>query len=311
MFVQSLFTERTNPVMLARMMYVTLDQARALDALAREGTLQKAAATLHKGHTAVLYALDALEEQTELALLDRTGYRLRLTPAGQEVLEHARRLLASERGLLEACARMKTGWEPSLRLVFDGIASIDPVLRWMRELLATGAPTRVSISAEFLDGVEEAYARTSADLMIAVLPARLPGLSSRALPPLRALLVAHRAHPLAAAKGRARLTASDLSAHVLLTVRGTDPRLVLPTSGVGCRASVHLNDFGSKKRAILERLGFGWLPEHIAAPELKRGTLRVLRFEGGAEHVFSPRLYHREGLRLGRAGERLVAALGA
>lgn len=289
-------------------MNVTLEQARALDALAREGTLQKAARVLHKGHTAVLYALGGLEAQTGLVLLDRSGYRLRLTPAGLEVLEHARRMLASERGLAEAVARMKTGWEPALRVVFDGIVSIEPLLGWMRALLGEGAPTRVSISAEFLGGVEEAYERTQADLMVAVLPAQLPGLSWRALPPLRALLVAHRAHPLAT--GRRRLSAADLSEHVLLTVRGSDPRLSLSTAGLTGRASVHLNDFGSKKRAIVEGLGFGWLPEHVAGPELRRGTLRVLRFAAGAEHEFHPRLYHREGLHLGRAGGALLEALG-
>ena len=115
-------------------MHVTLDQARALDALAREGTLQKAAAQLHKGHTAILYALTSLEEQTALALLDRSGYRLKLTPAGQSVLAHCRALLATERELIDACERMKTGWEPSVRLVVDGLCSIDPVLRWMKEL---------------------------------------------------------------------------------------------------------------------------------------------------------------------------------
>jgi hypothetical protein len=60
-------------------MAITLEWARALDALDRAGTLVGAAAQLHKGHTAVLYALGQLEAQTGLALLDRRGYRLRLT----------------------------------------------------------------------------------------------------------------------------------------------------------------------------------------------------------------------------------------
>jgi hypothetical protein len=38
--------------------------------------------------------------------------------------------------------------------------------------------------------------------------------------------------------------------------------------------------------------------------------MRVLRFEGGSEHTFQPRLYHRQGARLGRAGKRVVEALG-
>src|SRR5688572_10306098 len=67
-------------------MNITIDQARALDALDRHGTLVRAAAALHKGHPAVLYALRQLELQAGLDLLDRRGYRLRLTPAGRRVL---------------------------------------------------------------------------------------------------------------------------------------------------------------------------------------------------------------------------------
>ena len=65
-------------------MSITLDQARTLDALAREGTLQLAAKRLRKGHPAVLYALKQLEQQTGLAILDR--YR-EVLPSGAHVAE--------------------------------------------------------------------------------------------------------------------------------------------------------------------------------------------------------------------------------
>ena len=61
-------------------MFATLDQARALDALARAGTYAAAAKLLSKQHSAVVYAVQQLESQTELQLLDRSGYRTKLTP---------------------------------------------------------------------------------------------------------------------------------------------------------------------------------------------------------------------------------------
>ncbi len=289
-------------------MFVTLEQARALSALAQEGTLQKAAAKLHKGHTAVLYALTGLEEQTGLLLLDRSGYRLRLTPEGQAVLIHARKMLDAERELVTTCQRIQSGWEPSVRLVFDGIVPIGPVLGWMRGLMDQGAPTKVSVSAEFLAGVEEAFERAEADFMMAVLPPLRTGLASHRMPPVRARLCAHRSHPLAQAK---KLSAADLSEHVLLTVRGSDPRLSLPTAGLEVRSQLHLNDFETKKQAILRGLGFGWLPEHVAGRELARGTLVTLRYAGGAEHTFAPRLFHRAAYRPGKAGTALLKAVGA
>jgi DNA-binding transcriptional LysR family regulator len=288
-------------------MNITLDQARALDALDRHGTLVLAAAALHKGHPAVLYALRQLETQAGLDLLDRRGYRLRLTAAGRRVLEHCRRLLAAEADLIAACAEMRTGWEPALRVVYDGVHPDEPILRAVGTMVAERAPTRVHVSAEFLGGVEAAFARDEADLMVAVLPAAGPGLVATRLPPLRAFLVAHRGHPLARRRGT--LDDAALEEHVLIAVRGGDPRLALPTSGVERRATVDLNDFHAKRAAILAGIGIGWLPEHLCRAELDRGTLRLLRYARGHEHVFAPRLYQRAGARPGPAARRVIDAL--
>ncbi len=140
-------------------MVVTLDQARALDALARCGTFAKAAAALRKQHTAVLYALRTLEEQTGLALLDRTGYRTKLSPAGELVLAQCRRMLDAERDLATLCEVMRTGWEPRLSIVFDGVVAAEALLRVVGELARERVPTKLTVTAEFLGGVEEAFVR--------------------------------------------------------------------------------------------------------------------------------------------------------
>ncbi|WP_224247400.1 LysR family transcriptional regulator [Hyalangium gracile] len=288
-------------------MNVTLEQARALDALARQGTFAAAAKALHKGHTAVLYALRTLEEQTELVLLDRRGYRTRLTPAGERVLEHCRKLLEAERELEAACAEIRAGWEPTLRIIFDGIFPAEPLLRVVKQLRAEGAGTRFHVSAEFLAGVEAAFTRDEADLMVSVLPPTLPDLRSYRLADLKAVLVAHRSHPLATQRGP--LKDEELARHLLLTVRGSDPRLQLSTGALEGRSTVHLNDFAAKKAAILEGLGYGWLPEHLMKRELRRGELKALKLASGATHLFHPSLHHRAGVRLGRAASRVVQAL--
>ncbi|MGZ3419976.1 MAG: LysR family transcriptional regulator [Polyangiales bacterium] len=288
-------------------MNVTLDQARALDALARHGTFAAAAKALHKGHSAVLYSIDKLEEQTGLQLLDRGGYRSRLTTAGQQILEHCRRLLAAERDLVAVCNEIKTGWEPSLRVIFDGIFPAEPILRVVGALSAEGAPTRLQIATSFLGEVETRFVQEEADVMITVLPPQSPGLRVIKLPPLKARLVAHRSHPLARLE---KLRREDLDAHVIVTVRGSDPRLQLSTGALERRSSVHLEDFAAKKAVILQGVGFGWLPEHMIQREIKRGELVVLPLDRGGTHAFEPRLCHRD-VRLGRAASRLVEALTA
>jgi DNA-binding transcriptional LysR family regulator len=285
-------------------MNVTLEQARALDALARTGTLQGAGRLLHKVHTAVLYGLNQLEAQTGLELLDRRGYRMRLTTAGEQVLGHCRRMLEAEAGLASACQELHSGWEPSLDLVFDVVFPPAPVLDVVRALKAEGAPTRVRVDVASLDEVERRFEASEADLMVAVLPSKLEGLRAVKLPRLKARLVAHRGHVLA--RSRKRLTRQQLAEHVMVTVRGSDPRLQLSTAQLDRQSTVQLPDFHAKKAAILRGLGFGWLPEWLIQEELRRKELVPLKTAN--THAFEPRLYFREG-RLGHAAARVVAAL--
>jgi DNA-binding transcriptional LysR family regulator len=282
-------------------MHVTLDQARALDAFARTGTFQAAAKELRKVHTAVLYALKQLETQTGLELFDRSGYRTKLTPSGEQVLSRARKLLDAERDLVATCAELKSGWEPVLKVVVDAIFPLTPVLEVVRKLKQLKASTRVLISVDSLSAVEQRFEAEQATVMVTVLPPTLIDLSSQALPRLKARLVVHRNHSLAK---RDKVSTTDLADQVLLTVRGSDPRLQLATRALDQQSTVHLPDFHSKKAAILAGLGFGWLPEWLIADELSRGTLVALPLKEGASHAFTPILATRGTL--GPAGRELV-----
>lgn len=282
---------------------VTLDQARALDALDRCETFTRAAAELGRGHTSVLYAIRMLEDALGFAVLDRSGYRTRLTSSGRRVLEGCRALLEAEAKLASMIVELRDGWEPSVCVVFDGIVPIEPLLRAVGQLITDDVPTRIDVRAEFLAGVEESFARNAGDLMIAVIPPREPGLVAVELPLLSASLVARADHALV----RGHHDERALRRHLLLTVRGSDPRLDLPTSGIESRSTVHLNDFASKRAAILAGIGFGWLPDVMIASELAAGRLRRVRWSRASTHVFHPRLYHRGGA--GPAVRQLVTAL--
>lgn len=286
-------------------MNITLEQARTLDAFAKAGTLQAAAKSLHKAHSAVLYALKQLESQTDLVLFDRSGYRTKLTAAGEEVLRHCRVLLAAETSLYAACEELASGWEPVLRVVFDAVVPLGPVLEVVRALKDAKAPTRVQLSVDSLGGVEERFEATNAQVMISVLPPRLDGLTLVPLPRLKARLVAHKSHPLA--KLKRGVTRDDLSQHVLLTVRGSDPRLQLSTAQLDEQSAVHLSDFHAKKAAILAGIGFGWLPDWLIEKELEKGELKLLALPQGSVHTFEPRLMHR-GV-IGPAARKLVSLL--
>jgi DNA-binding transcriptional LysR family regulator len=284
-------------------MEVTLEQARALVALERAGTFARAAQELRRGHTSVLYLIRTLEDALGFAVLDRSGYRTQLTARGRHVLAGCHALLAAEAALAATVTELRAGWEPHLRVVFDGIVPIEPLLRAVGQLVAEKIPTKIDVRAEFLSGVEDAFEQSRADLMIVLLPPRTRELTPIALAPFTASLVAHRHHPLA----RGRHDEASVREHLLLTVRGSDPRLDLPTAGLEAHSTVTLNDFASKRAAILAGIGYGWLPDKMIAADLDKRRLRRIRWTRPSTHAFKPRLYHRG--QLGPAARRLVDAL--
>lgn len=281
---------------------ITLDQLRALEALARTGTFTAAAAALGRGHTSVLYLIRTLEDALGFAVVDRSGYRTTLSAHGQRVLAGAREVLAAEAELHAVVHELRAGWEPTLRVVFDGIVPIEPLLHAVGRLARERVPTQIDVRAEFLAGVEDTFVRSAADLMIAVVPPSV-ALTAVPLPALPASLVAHRDHPLA----HGRHDTKALRRHLLLTVRGSDPRLELPTAAIEAHATVHLNDFGAKRAAVLAGIGYGWLPDALIADDLARGRVRRIAWTRASRHRFVPRLYHRG--HPGPAARRLIAAI--
>lgn len=281
---------------------ITLDQLRALEALARTGTFAAAAAALGRGHTSVLYLIRTLEDALGFAVVDRSGYRTTLSAHGRRVLAGAREVLAAEAELHAVVHELRAGWEPTLRVVFDGIVPIEPLLHAVGQLARERVPTQIDVRAEFLAGVEDTFVRSAADLMIAVVPPSV-ALTAVPLPALPASLVAHRDHPLA----HGRHDTKALRRHLLLTVRGSDPRLELPTAAIEAHATVHLNDFGAKRAAVLAGIGYGWLPDALIADDLARGRVRRIAWTRASRHRFVPRLYHRG--HPGPAARRLIAAI--
>jgi len=286
-------------------MNITLDQAQALVAVAQEGTFQKAAERLHKGHSGVLYLLGALESETGLKIFDRSGYRSRLTPEGELVLGYCQRLLETQSELAALCQKIQGGWEPRISLVYDGVIQFSAITQVLAKLNSQEIPTEVQISAAYLNEVEERFAKEDADMMLTILP-RQNQSPSLELKPIEMYLVASSKHSLA--QGRKKATPSTLSDHVYLRVRGATSSIGLSTEQLEMKSIFVVNDFYTKKEALLKGLGFGWMPKFMVDSELKRGTLKVIATTLANRHTFYPRLYHKKKELLGKGAEALLKA---
>jgi LysR family transcriptional regulator, hydrogen peroxide-inducible genes activator len=96
-------------------MDVTLKQLRYLIALAEAGHFGRAAASSHVSQPALSVQIRALEAALGAPLVERRSRAVTVTPAGRELLERARRIMAEMRELQEV-ARRPDGLGGRLRL---------------------------------------------------------------------------------------------------------------------------------------------------------------------------------------------------
>lgn len=284
---------------------VTLDQLHVLDVLERAGSVAQAALILRRAHSALLYSVRNLESHLNVQLVDRSGYRLSLTPVGMRILEKARAVLQAEEDLRALASMHDAGWETELKLVYDGLIDPSPLLSAAMKVREKSPATQLSLYSEFLGGVELAFERHDAAAMITLFHDAVAYPRFQTLKPVRSLLVAHRDHALTHGKQRVK----DLQQHPFLMVRGTDGRLEMSTKGIAPSSTFHVADFVTKKLPLLKKYGYGWMPEYLIAGELKRKTLRIIQWEGSSEHVFRPVLCFRSRLAEGPALRLFSSAL--
>ncbi len=189
----------------------------------------------------------------------------------------------------------------------DGIFPLRSVVRATRALTDEGAPTRVQLRVEYLGGVRERFEERRGDVMLTLAFAGDADHEAHPLDPIEMILVTAPEHPLQELDSVDR---SRLTEHVELTVRDSSKGgAARGPLDMGSPQLFRLSDFHSKREALLEAVGYGWMPRHLIAGDLTAGTLVELPLAEGSRHRFTPHLVHRRAEPLGRAGRLFVEAL--
>ena len=260
-------------------MTLTLEALQLVDAIARRGSFAGAAQELGRVPSAVTYAVRRLEDDLDVLLFDRRGYRARLTPAGQELLREGRHLLAAADELAQRVRRVASGWEQELTLALDNVIPFRRMVPLLDEFSRV-APTQLRVIDEVLGGTWDALLSGRADLAIGATqegpePSRLgTGYRSEPIGILRFVFVIAPTHPLAALPSP--LPAGELRRHRQIVVADTSQRLAPRAAGLlGLADVLTVPNLTAKIEAQKAGLGCGFVPAHLVKDELARGELIV------------------------------------
>ena len=280
---------------------VTLDQLRALVAVADAGSFSAAARQLRRVQSAVSTSMANLEEGLGVPIWDRSRKVATLTDAGRAVLGSARRVLAEVDGLARVTESLAAGLETTVSLCLDAFFPLPALIELCAAFARRFPEVELRVEHQVLSGVSERVLSGAASLGVVSAAGLLPGLEARALSSIRMLPVAAPGHPLAAVRGPIAAAHFDRSIQIVLSEAGGGTSVA--DHGVLSPRTWRVGDLHTKRELLCAGLGWGNLPEHFARDHVGAGRLVAIRPEAWAEdeHVLHLSAVYRTNAALGPA----------
>ncbi len=262
-------------------MHITLRHLSIFEAVARHGSVSRAASELHLTQPAVSMQMKQLEEQIGLPLIEQIGRRMCLTEAGQALRVHANDIAA---GMVELSASMAQfqGLERGLlRLTVLSTANYFlPAL--IARFSARHPGVRVSLQVANREFVLSALADGITDLAIIGQPPHNVDIEAQHFKDNPLVVIAAPSHPLV---GQGQVSLQRLAQETLVVREsGSGTRATVErhfaTHDLVIRSGCELGDNEGIKQAVRAGLGLAVVPAQTIELELQTGCLAVLSVEG-------------------------------
>ena len=262
---------------------MTLTELRYIVALARERHFGRAAEKCFVSQPTLSVAVKKLEEELGVALFERGGSEVTMTPVGSRIVEQAQRVLEQAMAIKQIAEQGKDDLADPLR--FGAIYTIGPYLMpQLIPLLHKRAPRMSLVIREsYTVRLAELLKTGELDVIVLSLPFSEPGIVTQALydEPFRVLMPA--VHPWAR---KARIPAADLCREnlLLLSTGNCFREQVLQTcSGIeratndGMQQSLEGSSLETIRHMVASGVGITVLPSAAAEGRTINNRLTVVR----------------------------------
>jgi DNA-binding transcriptional LysR family regulator len=259
----------------------TFRQLAAFHAVARLGSVSRAASELHLTQPAVSIQLRLLEESAGTPLLEREGRGVRLSGSGELMAAYAARILDLWREAGDEMAAQRGVFSGTLR-----VGAVTTAEYLLPPLLVTFASDHPNVKVKLRVGNRDEIVRMLAaqEIDIAIMgrpPAELKTTSA----PFAKHPMAFLAAPGHALMTRRKVVLADLSdANLLVRERGSGTRTTLERlykeAGVPLRIGSELSSNEAIKQMCAAGFGAAFLSLNTCALELDAGLLALLPMAG-------------------------------
>lgn len=244
-----------------------------LRAVARHGTVTKAAQVCHLTPSAASHQLRSLADELDVALLEQVGRNVRLTPAAHTLLTHADALAAQwERAEADLAAHQATGITGTLRICgFSTAAAV--VVPAAARLMADSPHLTVRVSEAEPVRAFDLLAARDVDIVVVVATPDIPPVDDPAFTQRRLYgepldLVTAGGHHLA---GRRRITLTETSgdAWIVATPGSAYHQLVLlacASAGFVPRIAHYADEWDTGAALVASGLGVALVPRTAHLP---------------------------------------------
>lgn len=254
---------------------MTYEQVLVFHKIVQLGSFKAASNELHKTQPAISHAIKKLEEEMEVELFDRSGYRPVLTDHGKAFYERSVKILQGMQELESLANSFRNHEEPEIKLAVDGISPLPELLKLFRKFSERYPSTKLNLGFDILSEAERRVLDREAEMGIthfvsdsSVLDI-IPITYVKMVPVISKDLLKEKT----VTRQEQLLEIEQIVVKDKAGARGISFGLL--DGGKKWR----LSDSNFKREIIIAGMGWGHLPEHTIQQELKDGQLIPLHFE--------------------------------
>ena len=257
------------------------DQLNTFVEVAKLGSFSRAAEKVLRSQPAVSAQIRQLEQEYGHRLFDRTAKSVRLTPAGEVILEYARQLLALRGNSLRAVAERNGVPVGTLSIGANEGTFLYVLPKVFAKYHKMFPKIRISVYRNFTHKVIEKVEDGALDLGIVTLPVKSPSLTVIPLFKDRVLLMVGSGSPLF---NKRSATMEELAQQPLIIPKtGSTRKLIeknLRPYRENLNITMELTSLTMIKRFVAAGFGVSLISSTFARENVRRGDVKLLKIEG-------------------------------